>query len=61
MLRYCRGLVAGARNQSYFRVCAEALQRRGYQVAQLDVDRDLAARQTERLPPMFASMLRFTG
>ena len=39
--------------------CTEALQRSGYQVTQIDVDRDLAARLTE-LAPMFASM-RFTG
>ena len=60
ILPFCRGLVAGARSQSYFRQkCAEALQRSGYQVTQIDVDRDLAARLTE-LAPMFVSM-RFTG
>ncbi|MEC8176308.1 MAG: D-alanine--D-alanine ligase, partial [Pseudomonadota bacterium] len=41
--------------------CAEALQRRGYQVAQLDVDRDLAARLTELAPDVCFNALHGVG
>ncbi|MEC8098837.1 MAG: D-alanine--D-alanine ligase, partial [Pseudomonadota bacterium] len=41
--------------------CAEALQRSGYQVTQIDVDRDLAARLTELAPDVCFNALHGIG
>ena len=41
--------------------CAEALQRSGYQVTQIDVDRDLAARLTELAPDVCFNALHGVG
>ena len=62
MLPYCRGwspereisLISGQK-------CAEALQRSGYQVTQIDVDRDLAARLTELAPDVCFNALHGVG